>query len=93
MRARTGDIAVSDGKILEVGVIHRGAERRIDARGLVVAPDFIDSHSDLMLIAEPEARAHYYVSRWCECHFLPRARCVHQTPTILYRTGRAHIRL
>jgi len=54
----TGDIAVSDGKILEVGVIHGGAERRIDARGLVVAPGFIDSHShsDLMLIAEPEAK-------------------------------------
>ncbi len=53
-----GDITVSDGKIEEVGVIHRGAERRIDARGLVVAPGFIDSHShsDLMLIAEPETR-------------------------------------
>lgn len=54
----TGDIAVSDGKILEVGVIHGGAERRIDVRGLVVAPGFIDSHShsDLMLIAEPNAK-------------------------------------
>jgi N-acyl-D-amino-acid deacylase len=54
----TGDIAVSDGKIVEVGVIRGGAERRIDAKGLVVAPGFIDSHShsDLMLIAEPEAR-------------------------------------
>ncbi len=54
----TGDIAVSNGKIVEVGVIHGGVERRIDAKGLVVAPGFIDSHShsDLMLIAEPEAK-------------------------------------
>ncbi|MBL7168577.1 D-aminoacylase [Candidatus Bathyarchaeota archaeon] len=54
----TGDITVSEGKIVEVGVIHGGAERRINAKGLVVAPGFIDSHShsDLMLIAEPEAK-------------------------------------
>ena len=53
-----GDIAVSAGKILEVGDRVGDGERRIDARGLVVAPGFIDSHShsDLMLIAEPEAR-------------------------------------
>jgi len=56
--AYLGDIAVSAGKILEIGEISGGGERRIDARGLVVAPGFIDSHShsDLMLIAEPEAR-------------------------------------
>jgi len=53
-----GDIVVSDRKIVEVGVNHGDAERRIDAKGLVVAPGFIDSHShsDLMLISEPEAK-------------------------------------
>jgi len=56
--AYTGDVGVSDGRVVEVGVIGGGAERRIDAEGLVVAPGFIDSHShsDLMLLTEPEAR-------------------------------------
>ncbi|TRO46941.1 D-aminoacylase, partial [Candidatus Bathyarchaeota archaeon] len=56
--AYTGDVAISGGRIVEVGVIDGGAEMRIDAKGLVVAPGFIDSHShsDLMLLAEPEAK-------------------------------------
>jgi len=52
------DIAVTDGRIAAIGAIASSAERVIDAGGLVVAPGFIDthSHSDLMLMAEPEAR-------------------------------------
>ena len=55
--AYLGDIAVSAGKILKIGEVG-GGDRVIDARGLAVAPGFIDSHShsDLMLIAEPEAK-------------------------------------
>ena len=52
------DVAVTKGRIAAIGRLGSDARRIIDARGLVVAPGFIDthSHSDLMLIAEPEAR-------------------------------------
>jgi N-acyl-D-amino-acid deacylase len=52
------DVAVTEGRIMEVGDLGTDAERVVDAKELVVAPGFIDahSHSDLMLIAEPDAR-------------------------------------
>jgi N-acyl-D-amino-acid deacylase len=52
------DIAVSGRRITAIGSLGSNAERLIEAGGLVVAPGFIDthSHSDLMLMAEPEAR-------------------------------------
>ncbi|MFQ6052760.1 MAG: amidohydrolase family protein [Candidatus Bathyarchaeia archaeon] len=52
------DVAVAGGRIAAIGKLGSDAERVIDAAGLVVAPGFIDthSHSDLMLMAEPEAR-------------------------------------
>lgn len=40
----TGDVAVKDGKIVEVGRLSGHAERTIDADGLVVSPGFIDNH-------------------------------------------------
>ena len=40
-----GDVAVLDGKIAAVGTGLGGAERVIDADGLVVAPGFIDLHA------------------------------------------------
>ncbi|MBR0874197.1 amidohydrolase family protein [Bradyrhizobium tropiciagri] len=40
-----GDVAIVDGKIAAVGTGLGGAERRIDATGLVVAPGFIDLHA------------------------------------------------
>ena len=40
-----GDVAVVDGKISAVGTGLGGAERVIDATGLVVAPGFIDLHA------------------------------------------------
>ena len=40
-----GDVAVLDGKIAAVGTALPGAERVIDATGLVVAPGFIDLHA------------------------------------------------
>jgi N-acyl-D-amino-acid deacylase len=39
-----GDIAVKDGKIVEIGKLSGPAGRTIDADGLVVAPGFIDNH-------------------------------------------------
>src|SRR5690349_11190266 len=39
-----GDVAVKDGKILEIGKLSGPANRTIDAEGRVVAPGFIDNH-------------------------------------------------
>ncbi len=39
------DLAVSAGRIVEIGVVSGGAARVIDASGLVVAPGFIDPHT------------------------------------------------
>lgn len=42
----TADVAITDGRITDVGTVPgRRAMRMIDARGLVVAPGFIDIHS------------------------------------------------
>ena len=53
-----GSVTISDGKIVSIGREAPDSERVIDAGGQVVAPGFIDthSHSDLMIISEPEAR-------------------------------------
>ena len=44
MPAFMGDVAVRNGKIVEVGKLSGQATRTIDATGLVVAPGFIDNH-------------------------------------------------
>ena len=44
MPAYRGDIAVKDGKIVEIGKITGAASRTIDADGLAVSPGFIDNH-------------------------------------------------
>jgi N-acyl-D-aspartate/D-glutamate deacylase len=43
--ARTADIAVRDGTIVEVGRVEGTARRRIDADGLLVTPGFVDIHA------------------------------------------------
>ncbi|MGD2201046.1 MAG: D-aminoacylase [Candidatus Bathyarchaeota archaeon] len=52
------DIGITQGEITKLGRIKDGGRETINARGLVASPGFIDthSHSDLMLLAEPEAR-------------------------------------
>jgi N-acyl-D-aspartate/D-glutamate deacylase len=40
-----GDIAISDGRIAEVGTVSDGAHRVIDAGGAVVCPGFVDVHT------------------------------------------------
>ena len=52
------DVAIKDGKILEVGSIEKREDVPcLDARDLCVAPGFIDihSHSDFTVIVDPRA--------------------------------------
>jgi len=42
-----GDVAVQDGRIVEIGRVRSAAERTIDADGLVVAPGFVDGHTHM----------------------------------------------
>ena len=44
MPAFFGDVAIRNGKIIEVGKLSGPARRTINAEGLVVAPGFIDNH-------------------------------------------------
>jgi N-acyl-D-amino-acid deacylase len=53
------DVAVAGGKIVSIGQIRDAqADQTIDASGKFVCPGFVDghSHSDLFILAEPEAR-------------------------------------
>ncbi|TFH16219.1 D-aminoacylase [Candidatus Bathyarchaeota archaeon] len=51
------DIAVKNGYITDIGKINKDAKTVIDAKGLAVAPGFIDhhDHSDLTILADREA--------------------------------------
>jgi len=53
--AFTADVGIAGGRIVAVGALAQPAQRVIDARGLVVAPGFIDvhSHDDMALIRGP----------------------------------------
>ena len=42
-----GDVAVQDGRVVEIGSIRSAAERVIDADGLIVAPGFVDGHTHM----------------------------------------------
>ena len=54
---QTGDLAVSGGRIAEVGTVTGRGTREVDARELVVAPGFIDPHThyDAQLTWDPSA--------------------------------------
>src|SRR4051812_33475229 len=54
---RRADVAVSDGKIAEVGFVEERGTREIDADGRVVAPGIVDPHThyDPQLTFEPYA--------------------------------------
>ncbi|HSH92770.1 MAG TPA: hypothetical protein VK968_01345, partial [Roseimicrobium sp.] len=43
--AFTADVGVKDGRIVAIGEIKGEARRELDARGMVVAPGFIDVHT------------------------------------------------
>jgi len=54
---RSGNLAVSGGRIAEVGAVSGRGTREVDASGLVVAPGFIDPHThyDAQLTWDPSA--------------------------------------
>ena len=47
MPGYNGDVAIQDGKIVELGRLNRGAKRTLNVDGLAVAPGFIDPHTHL----------------------------------------------
>lgn len=53
--ALAADVGIVGGRIVAVGALRQRAQRVLDARGLVVAPGFIDvhSHDDMALIRGP----------------------------------------
>ena len=57
MPAFVGDLAIKDGKVSALGRIAGKGAREIDAKGLVVAPGFIDVHThyDAQLNWDPYA--------------------------------------
>jgi N-acyl-D-amino-acid deacylase len=59
----SGDIGIRDGRIAAIGSLaHAAAKRRIDARGRVVAPGFIDmlGQSELTILVNPHVPSKIY---------------------------------
>ncbi len=56
---RTGDLAIAGDRITAVGQVPATGAVEIDARGMAVAPGFIDihSHADLSLLVNPRAES------------------------------------
>ena len=56
---RSGDVAVSGDRIVEVGRVSGAAAAEIDAQGMAVAPGFVDihSHADLSLLVNSAAES------------------------------------
>jgi N-acyl-D-amino-acid deacylase len=54
-----GDLALRGDRIAQIGRVDGTGEREIDAKGLVIAPGFIDmhSHSDWLLIEDGDAQS------------------------------------
>lgn len=59
--AFSADVAIKGGKIAKIGSIEGTATTRIDARGLVVAPGFIDVHTHSDEIAEKVPTADHFL--------------------------------
>ncbi|MGK6321408.1 N-acyl-D-amino-acid deacylase family protein [Sphingomonas sp. DT-204] len=53
----TGDVAITGDRIVEVGpYLKLAAKRTIDAKGMIVAPGFIDPHTHAKALASDDAR-------------------------------------
>ena len=53
--ARRADVAIADGKVVEIGEVEGSAHQVIDAEGLVVAPGIVDLHThyDAQVLWDP----------------------------------------
>jgi N-acyl-D-amino-acid deacylase len=53
------DLAIRDGRIVALGRVGGSSARTIDAKGLVVAPGFVDihNHSDESVLVDPDAQS------------------------------------
>src|SRR5277367_1370952 len=59
----SGDVGIRDGRIAAIGNLHDAARTRtIDARGMVVAPGFIDmlGQSELTILVDPRLPSKIY---------------------------------
>jgi N-acyl-D-amino-acid deacylase len=56
-----GDLAISNGRIADIGKISESGRREIDAAGLVVSPGFIDGHTHM------DAQVHWDPLGSCSC--------------------------
>jgi N-acyl-D-amino-acid deacylase len=54
-----GDLGIRDGRIVALGRVHGSSARTIEAKGLIVAPGFVDihNHSDETLLQDPDAQS------------------------------------
>ena len=96
MPAFRGDIAVKDGKIVEIGKITGAAERTVDADGLAVSPGFIDNHChydaqvtwDPLCTFSPQHGATTVIFGNCSLSLAPVRRAVTKTEIFAMETGR-----
>lgn len=66
--ARTGDVAIADGKIVAVGDLRQlSALQSIDCSKLIIAPGFIDlhNHSDDPIVSAPTRACVNYLTQGC----------------------------
>ena len=64
------DVAIKNGKIVEVGRVQTNGSKTIDVDGLVVSPGFIDHHThmDAQIQWDPYGTAEPHAWHYLYCH-------------------------